>query len=62
MTIKWWGYLHANGSIQVKRFFSQQDIDEANDTRNHCVQRVLGPFDADNREDAKMIVQKALLG
>jgi len=27
--IKWWGYLHTNGTPQVKRFFSNEDISEA---------------------------------
>jgi len=26
---KWWGYIHANGNIQVKRYFDKRDTDEA---------------------------------
>ena len=49
-TLKWWGYLHVNGSIQVKRFFDQRDIDEANES--DFVQKTTQPFDAVDRNDA----------
>ncbi len=26
--IMWWGYIHANGSVQVKRYFNRKDIAE----------------------------------
>jgi len=57
--ITWWGYIHANGSVQVKRFFDQRDIDEA--IKSPFVRSVYGPFEADNREDAKLITQEVLL-
>lgn len=48
--ILWWGYLHDNGSIQVKRFFSEDDLDDALDSP--FVARVVRPFSAKSREDA----------
>ena len=48
--IEWWGYVHSSGSIQVKRYFSKLDIDEAKESV--FVETVFGPFEADGREDA----------
>ena len=28
---KWWGYIHINGSIQVKQYFDVQDTQEVED-------------------------------
>ena len=47
----WWGYLHVDGSVQVKRFFDQRDIDEA--VHSAFVARVTGRFEAKNRQDAE---------
>lgn len=55
---QWWGYLHTNGSVQVKRFFDQEDIVEAN--MSDFVEHTYGPFDADSREEAIAITTKAL--
>lgn len=46
----WWGYLHINGSVQVKRYFEPLDIKEANES--DFVNRTFEPFYAYNREDA----------
>lgn len=48
--LEWWGYIHVNGNIQVKRFFSREDIIEADSSP--FVQETFGPFEAENREDA----------
>jgi hypothetical protein len=53
----WWGYLHINGSIQAKRYFDQQDIDEAH--TSPFVARVHGPFPAKNRDNALQILGEA---
>ena len=53
--IKWWGYIHVNGSIHVKRYFSELDTDEAEDSP--FVAQVIYPFKAYNREDAIIYVQ-----
>lgn len=48
--MQWWGYLHTNGSIQVKRFFGREDIIEAMDSP--FVDMTFGPFEVDGREEA----------
>ena len=47
---EWWGYLHMNGSIQVKRYYDADDLKFA--LESDFVVRVCGPFDALNRFDA----------
>ena len=51
----WWGYLHTSGTIQIKRFFDQQDLDEAD--QSPFVQGYYGPFEADGREEAYIILR-----
>lgn len=48
--LKWWGYRHTNGTIQVKRYFDDRDLREA-DESPFCA-RVTVPFDAVDRDDA----------
>jgi len=50
----WWGYRHVNGSLQAKRFFSEADLDEANDSP--FVARIVPQFAAASREDALKII------
>ena len=53
----WWGYIHINGHIQVKRYFSPLDIKEADESP--FVKMTIGPFKAQDREDAiKQIEEK----
>jgi hypothetical protein len=47
---KWWGYVHANGTLQVKRYFDMQDIQEA--STSPFVQSIYGPFDAVDSQHA----------
>ena len=47
---QWWGYLHINGSIQVKRYFDAESLVDANESP--FVRKVFGPFDAESRNDA----------
>jgi len=58
MSALWWGYLHTNGNIQVKRYFEPLDIEEARESP--FVSRAAGPFEADGREDAIRQVRRAL--
>lgn len=46
----WWGYLHINGTVRVKRFFDPGDTDEAK--QSPFVLDVYGPLWCDNRADA----------
>jgi len=56
----WWGYLHSNGSLQVKRWFGDRK-DYLDDCRgNDFVQRVASPFVATSREEAIKILQERL--
>jgi len=48
--IWWWGYLHSNGSLHVKRYFSREDIDEA--VESPFVWATFGPWPCEDREDA----------
>ena len=52
----WWGYRHTNGSIQAKRYFEPLDISEARESP-FC-ERVSGPFEATDREDALKQLEK----
>ena len=48
--IKWWGYVHVNGTLHVKRYFDMGDLREA--AESDFVAFVYGTWDIDNREDA----------
>lgn len=50
-TIKFWGYRHTNGSIHLKRYFGQMDIDEAHESP--FIDEVFGPWESENFEDAE---------
>lgn len=56
--IKWWGYLHTNGTIQIKRYFSELDLDDAYESP--FVRQIVMPFEADCREEAALIIEKKL--
>lgn len=47
---EWWGYKHKNGSIQIKRFSSEADIEDANESP--FVVEVYGSVWAKSREEA----------
>ncbi len=57
---EWWGYLHTSGTIHAKRYFSLEDISEANESP--FVERSVGPFSASDREEAIAIVTKLTKG
>jgi hypothetical protein len=54
--LPWWGYIHVNGSIQVKRYFSHLDLQEASESP--FVERVYGHFHAGSREEAIHHIKK----
>jgi hypothetical protein len=58
MKIQWWAYIHSNGTLQLKRYFGREDINEA--IESPFCGKIYGPFDADNREDALAIAKKGL--
>ena len=46
----YWGYLHANGTLQIKRWYGLEDFTEANDSP--YVEKACGPWECDSREEA----------
>ncbi len=60
MRAMWWGYLHENGTIQVKRWFGD-NADYTKDCQNNSfVKIVISPFVAESREKAIQIVIEKL--
>lgn len=58
--IKWWGYLHQNGSIIVKRW-SGDHRDYTDDCDgNEFVVKVVPPFEAPTAREAMDIIQEEL--
>ena len=55
MMFRWWGYIHVNGSIQVKRYFDKRDLEEA--WESDFVYHVYGPFDAVDRDGALITME-----
>lgn len=49
--LMWWGYIHTNKTIQIKRYFGPLDIEEA--IESPFVGEHYGPFEADSRKHAK---------
>ena len=56
--ILWWGYRHIDGSLHAKRYFSEQDLDEARESP--FVKRYSPAFPAQNREEALKILEDHL--
>ena len=58
--IQWWGYQHTNGSLQVKRFFSWEDISEAR--MSPFVREAYGPWNVENHEGALEKLRECIEG
>lgn len=58
--LMWWGYLHADGSVQVKRWFGDQEDYTTDCEGNAFVVRVVEPFAATDRVAAYVEVARAL--
>jgi hypothetical protein len=56
----WWGYRHVTGTLQVKRYFGMRDLWNAHSSQ--FVEKVHGPFPAEDREDALKKLQIFLDG
>ena len=52
----WWGYKHTSATYQVKRYFERLDIQEA--MESPFCKTVTGPFEAENRDEALLIVEQ----
>ena len=59
---KWWGYLHTNGSIQVKRAVWTYAEDLADARSSPFVKQIFPAFEAASREDAVNIISQKLKG
>lgn len=58
--IMWWGYLHQNGTVQIKRWFGDHKDYTEDCDGNDFVQRVVEPFKAGSREEAERIIVERL--
>jgi len=58
--IMWWGYLHQNGTIQVKRWFGDHKDYTDDCEGNEFVERVVEPFSADSRDKAIVTISNRL--
>jgi hypothetical protein len=58
----WWGYLHSNGKIQVKRWFGDHKDYTDDCEGNDFVQEVVRPFEAETWEEAEKFITKQLSG
>jgi hypothetical protein len=56
----WWGYLHSNGTVQVKRWFGDHKDYTDDCEGNDFVVRVVPPLAADTREEAVAIISLRL--
>lgn len=56
----WWGYLHQNNTIQVKRWFGDHEDYTGDCIGNPFVLRVVEPFEADSQEEALKIITARL--
>lgn len=54
--IMWWGYLHSNGTLQLKRWFGDHKDYTDDCEGNDFVQLVVTPFEASNQEEALEIL------
>ena len=53
----WWGYLHSNGSIQLKRWFGDHKDYTEDCENNPFTKIVITPFGADTDFGARLILQ-----
>ncbi len=58
--MKWWGYLHVNGTVHPRRYFDDRDLEEANESS--FVSWVSPAFKATDRLDAINKLNTAVRG
>jgi len=54
--IMWWGYLHQNGTVQVKRWHGDHADYTTDCYGNDFVQQVVQPFEASTYNEAFKII------
>ena len=55
---KWYGYVHVNGELHVKRYFDLADVIEVN--QSDFVIFVCRPFEAETRDEALEILKEKI--
>ena len=50
--VMWWGYLHSNGTPQLKRWFGDHEDYTGDCEGNPFVQKIVKPFEANSFEEA----------
>lgn len=60
--MKWWGYIHENGSIQVKRVFIMYEDDLRDAKNSPFVKEVFPAFEADGRDEAIYYIKGMVAG
>jgi len=58
--LMWWGYLHVNGTLQVKRWFGDHKDYTDDFEGNDFVLRVVPPFSAESHIEALNIIRGEL--
>jgi len=58
--LMWWGYLHQDGSVQVKRWFGDHKDYTEDCEGNDFVVQVVKPFGAVDRDEAERIIREKL--
>lgn len=58
--IMWWGYLHSNGTPQLKRWFGDHEDYTGDCIGNPFVLQVIEPFSANTGEEAWEILRSRL--
>ena len=58
--LMWWGYLHSNGIIQVKRWFGDHKDYTEDCDGNPFVLQVVQPFEAASRDEALKILKQQI--
>ena len=58
--LMWWGYLHKNNTIQVKRWFGDHKDYTTDCIGNPFVQKVVPPFEANHKVEATDIITQQL--
>lgn len=58
--VEWWGYLHQNGTVQLKRWFGDHKDYTEDCEGNDFVQRVVPPFSAESRDMALYLLSDKL--
>lgn len=56
----WWGYLHSNGTPQLKRWFGDNEDYRGDCIGNPFVHQVVEPFEAATQEEAHAILKQRL--